>query len=43
MEYGELRIFCKTTIFYEGCFVKHFVFFKTHPLPKGAGSFSVLE
>jgi hypothetical protein len=26
--------FAETTIFYVGCFVKHFVFFKAHPLPK---------
>jgi hypothetical protein len=34
--------FAETTIFYEGCFEKHFVLLQSASSPKGAGSFSVL-
>jgi hypothetical protein len=40
---GAQDILQKQQYFMQGCFVKHFVFFKAHPLPKGAGSFSILE
>jgi hypothetical protein len=30
----SLGYFAETIIFYAGFFVKHFVFFKAHPLPK---------
>jgi hypothetical protein len=43
MEYGELRIFAETTIFYAGLFCKTFCIFQSASSPKGAGSFSILE
>jgi hypothetical protein len=44
MEYVELRIFCRNNnILYRGCFVKHFVFFKAHPLPKEQEVFFNIE
>jgi hypothetical protein len=32
--YGAQDILQKQQYFMQGCFVKHFVFFKAHPLPK---------
>jgi hypothetical protein len=32
--YGAQDILQKQQYFMQGCFVKHFVFFKVHPLPK---------
>jgi hypothetical protein len=40
---GAQDILQKRQYFMQGCFVIHFVFCKAHPLPKGAGSFSILE
>jgi hypothetical protein len=37
------RYFAETAIFYEGCFVKHFVFFNAHPLPKEQEVFFNIE
>jgi hypothetical protein len=36
---GPQDIFVEKAIFYDDYFVKHFIFFKTHPLPKEQGVF----
>jgi hypothetical protein len=38
---GAQDILQKEQYLMQGYFVKHFVFFKAHPLPKEHGSFSV--
>jgi hypothetical protein len=40
---GAQDILEKQQYFMQGCFVKHFVFFKAHPLPKDSRKFFSIE